>query len=419
MYGTNSKNATDVSVIIPHYIFGAVSFTAAIVMMFFSGDAFSGHYFHPKLLAITHTAALGWATMIIFGSLYQFLPVLLDVSLYSERLAKITFYFFAAGIVLLIPAFWNFSISTVLFSCALLILFSVTLFVLNVFFTARMSAARNVSTRFILASVVWLWLTVAAGCVLVFNFRFQFLSASHLHYLTIHAHMGIAGWFISLIAGVSSRLFPMFLLSQYTNTKKLNAGFYFINLGLLAFVSDLLFLNGSVLLPVSGLSVIAGILLYLDFIYRSYKSRVRKVNDVSMKISLFSLFILLLPVAFILLTIFSDTVARELLHLYILYGFLIFFGFISALISGQTYKTLPFIVWMKLYKQQKQKNLLPKDLYSENAARYQMTFYIAAIILVIPAITLQLHLLFIIATSCLLVSALIYNYNIIRILSHK
>jgi hypothetical protein len=50
----------------------------------------------------------------------------------------------------------------------------------------------------------------------------------------------------------------------------------------------------------------------------------------------------------------------------IAYGFIIFFGWITAIILGMTFKTLPFIVWNKVYHQQagKGKTPNPKDLFS-------------------------------------------------------
>ena len=59
---------TSHKVVLPFYIYGALSFLAATILLVFSTPAFTQHYFHPHTLAITHAMALGWGTMIILGA---------------------------------------------------------------------------------------------------------------------------------------------------------------------------------------------------------------------------------------------------------------------------------------------------------------------------------------------------------------
>src|SRR5262249_37692784 len=47
----------------------------------------TGHYYHPRVLALTHTVTLGWITLTIMGASYQLVPVLLERPVWSERLA--------------------------------------------------------------------------------------------------------------------------------------------------------------------------------------------------------------------------------------------------------------------------------------------------------------------------------------------
>src|SRR4029450_2991529 len=48
----------------------------------------SGHYYHPQVLALTHTITLGWITMAIMGAPYQLVPVVLERPIWSERIAR-------------------------------------------------------------------------------------------------------------------------------------------------------------------------------------------------------------------------------------------------------------------------------------------------------------------------------------------
>ena len=101
MLGPLSNNpiakTTSHQVVIPFYAYAALSFLAATVLLFFSDASFTGHYFQPHILAITHLMALGWATMIIFGASHQLVPVLIESDLYSNKLSYVSFTLAALG----------------------------------------------------------------------------------------------------------------------------------------------------------------------------------------------------------------------------------------------------------------------------------------------------------------------------------
>ena len=70
----------------------------------------------------------------------------------------------------------------------------------------------NIQAEFIITAALWFWVTVTIGVLMAFNLTYVFLPQEHLFYLKIHAHIGIAGWFLLLIMGAGSKLLPMFLL---------------------------------------------------------------------------------------------------------------------------------------------------------------------------------------------------------------
>jgi hypothetical protein len=69
------------------------------------------------------------------------------------------------------------------------------------------------------------WLLLAIGVMLVYNFTDPFMPQTLLEYLSLHAHLGIVGWFLLLVTGVGSRLIPMFLISKYNNTRGGSGGY--------------------------------------------------------------------------------------------------------------------------------------------------------------------------------------------------
>jgi hypothetical protein len=418
MQGLSTQRAPSATVVLPHFIFGAISFLIVAVLILFSAEAFTGHYFHPKLLAITHIAALGWGSMIIFGALYQLLPVILETPLYSELIARITFVVFAAGIVLIAFSFWNFYVGIHIQIASGLLLFALILFSTNVIYTCRSASRSSEESEFIITSAIWLLATGIIGTLMAFNFQYPFLPKTHLIFLKIHAHLGIVGWFILLIMGVAAKLIPMFLLSQNLNRKKLNYAYYLVNVGLIAFGADMFFYEGSILLPLFSLIISSGILFFLSFIYECFRKRLRKELDIGLKHSFVAFLLLLLPLFLsIVISIFSRVDDK----LYILYGSSVFIGFITALILGQTYKTLPFIVWLHKYKSLigKEKIPLPKDLFSEKIARGQFITYLISITTLILGIYTDDVNLIRFGAFMLLITALLYNFNVIKIIMTK
>jgi len=96
-------------------------------------------------------------------------------------------------------------------------------------------------------------------------------------------------------------------------------------------------------------------------------------------------------------------------------------GFITSLILGQTYKTLPFIIWLKVYRNRvgKGKIPLPKELYSEKIATIQLWSFSAGFIVLLAGIFLQNISLVRIGGIILVLTVLLYNYNSLKIILHK
>jgi hypothetical protein len=105
----------------------------------------------------------------------------------------------------------------------------------------------------------------------------------------------------------------------------------------------------------------------------------------------------------------------------ITYGFLILFGFLTSLVLGQTYKTLPFIIWLHRYKSLvgKFKVPLPVELYSDRMANIHYYTYLVGMLFMIIGILSNNVLALKAGASCLLITAILYNYNVFKIIFHK
>lgn len=417
----NLVQNTTYKVVIPFYVYAALSFLAATILLFLSDNAFTQHYFHPSTLAITHTMALGWGTMIILGASHQLVPVLIEAKLFSNFLAYLSFVLAGLGIPLLVYSFFQFQLNWVAETGAILINAAIISYLVNLAVSISQSKKENVHAVFVFTASVWLLITTLIGLLLLCNFTQSILPKDSLHYLSLHAHIGIVGWFLLLVIGVGSRLIPMFLISKYDNPKELWLIYFLVNGALISFI--ILFFSGvdNVLYILPMACVLLALILFAKYCYKAYQQRIRKQVDEQVKISLLSVAMMLLPILLLLvmivLLVFSFADAR----LALAYGFSIFFGWLTAIILGMTFKTLPFIVWNKVYhnKAGKGKTPNPKDLFSESVFNKMGLAYLAGFCLFLTGVLLSNTITLQIASVLLLITAVFYNFNVLKMLLYK
>jgi hypothetical protein len=158
-----------------------------------------------------------------------------------------------------------------------------------------------------------------------------------------------------------------------------------------------------------------GILTFLLFIYKAFRARVKKKLDIGMKKSMMAFFFVLLAIGF------SIPIFTNILKLETAYFSILIVGFVSTLIMGQTFKTLPFIIWLKEYKSfvGKEKTPLPKDLYSDSLAIWQYRIHTLGFLTALLGITFKSSIVLKLGFIFLTVGAILYLKNVINIILHK
>lgn len=422
MNGLNTSNAPQPSVVIPHFVFGALSLLLIAILLVLADSELLGPYFNTKIVAITHLTVLGWGTMIVFGALYQLIPVVFETALFSEKLAKITFWVSGASVLFLSYSMWIGDYTGLLPYAAIAMFLSLLLFVINVIMSYKNAKLKNIKSNFVIAAVIWLLIAELIGLLISLNFKLNFLSEIHLHYLKIHATVGLLGWFLMLIIGVGSTLLPMFLISHELKERKLKFSYFLINGGLVAAVFNWFLWKNNVVDYMMAFSIVTGILCFVSYIYDSFKKRLRKKLDVGMQYSMIAITAIFVPFILIGFVMFNFNLESDFIFRIItLYGFSIIFGFITTLILGQTYKTLPFIVWLYKYKSLvgKAKTPLPRELYSEKIASVQIIAYFLFITTMVVGLLINSIILIRIGAYILIVVAVLYNVNVLKIVRHK
>lgn len=412
----NIGKAPQNSAILPFYATGSVMFFVLCVLILFSPQSFTQHYFTPHLLTIVHVAALGWGTMVIFGAAHQLLPVICEQELYSEKMASFVWYTLTLGMILLTTNFWNLTVGWLMITGGSLIVVSATLFLINVVKTSEICKKYSIQKLFMTSSAVWLLFTVVVGLLLAINLKFPFFKQSHLEILKLHAHAGFAGWFLQLITGVSTKLVPMFLLGKSSKEYLLKWTFILQNLGLILFLTDGYFIGVSARVLIDAAIVLIGVIFWLLYLFDTFKNRLRKRIELLMKHAFLSFFALVLSIVLLPAVYFSNGYRWS-----ILYGTLLLMGWITSIILGKTFKTLPFIIWNNHYKNLsgKVKVPLPKGLYNESITIWQFRIFIIAFLVFALGIILQQVFIIRIGAVLWVVVAVLYNINVFKLILHK
>ncbi len=402
--------------VLPFYGTGAVFFLILSVLLLTASSALTGHYFSPQVLAVVHTAALGWGTMVIFGAAYQLLPVIYERELYSIPLAFVSYILLTVGTVSLLWSFWKFDVGIPMIVGGILVVLAALLYAVNVLCTISSGVQQAVQKYFIVSSALWLVITTTIGLLLAINLGHTFIPRNHLDMLKLHAHAGLAGWFLQLITGVSVKLVPMFLLGKSQRNELLYAALFFQNIGLLLFLVDGYFnpIGGTML--IYAVIVALGIVAWLLYLYDAFRNRMRKRVDLLMKHTGISIVCLLSGLALLPVAYYASAIKWTAL-----YGTFLFLGWITAIILGKTFKTLPFIVWNTHYSKLHgaTKVPLPKAMYSERLTVCQFYLYMAAFILLVIGMATDGLLVMRVALSLWVVLAVIYAINVAKVIFHK
>jgi hypothetical protein len=423
--GLSTKNAPSIWVVAPHFLVGTLVFLIATIMLAFNQDALLTYHINGPVLAIVHLLILGWITTVIFGALYQLIPVIMEVKLFSERLAYITLVSLLSGLIIMVLSFLDFRFQLTLgFEIGgSLVFIAMVLFAVNTLKSAAKAEKKSIHGLFIQTSVIYLILTVLMGLFILFNLSYNVLPIPHTTLLAVHSALGLVGWFMMLIIGVASKLMPMFLIVHKTKLAWLKMAFWILNAGILMVTINAFFFSFNFYLNlISLLTILTGLSLFLRFNLDVFTRRLRRRLDIGMKLSVVGLsFLTLSIIAFILLFFNNGAIPLPGGRMEIIFGVLLLYGFFSGLILGQTYKTLPFIIWLFHYQSMvgKAKVPMPADLYNHKLAEFHLYTFIASLVTLIAGLVFSIEWLVTIGIVLMVITTTLYSLNTIGMIFHK
>lgn len=303
-----------------------------------------GHHATPPLLAVVHIMTLLFATAIFAGAIQQLAPVLLATPLHSVRLASWSYPLIAGGGAVVVSGFALGYRVELLVVGGTLAMAGLVMVAVNVVRTALAASSRDPVDAALVASILYLVLTLAIGTLLAASRRVPAL-ASMTDALPLHLGLGLFGAFFLGIASAGHKLLAMFVLSHGVSALRLRwlAGLVHAAMALL--------LIGTLLdVPVHGFAAIllaAAILLFIVDAGVHLHNRRRRDVDAAVRHYLAACPFLVLAAVLTGLGAYPGTVAALL-------G-----SFLPVLIGGMAVKILSFLTWPERYAPQVGRSAVP------------------------------------------------------------
>lgn len=438
-----TANAPSVALPLAFALTGIITLLVGMIWLVFRPDTLATYHYNQYVIALTHLFVLGWGCTVVMGAVYQLVPVALETKLHSERMAILHYVVHVVGFIGMVWMFWRWDMKQVgHYGSALAV--GVGLFAYNIGRTLWRVPRWSVIATAVASSVFWLGCAVFAGlCVAAAKCTYEsaetlpatsFLGAmihalqgtanyvkrfDQISLMHAHAHLGVAGFFLMLIVGVSFRLVPMFTLSELQSPRRATASVWLLNLGLAGtFVTVLL---RSPWKLAFALVMLAALGLYGWEIIAMLRARKRKVLDWGVRQFLTAVG-LLVPLGGLAIVLSWPGVqlTARIGQLENLYGLLGVLGVVTLAILGMLHKILPFLVWYGRYSREVGKHRVPSfsELYSPRLQEAAYWLYLAGLAGLSVGIVRAHHAGVRAGTVMLVASVTLFVWNTVKILSH-
>ena len=339
------RPASGLSPIIPlaYLVCAAVAFVAASLSVAWLAPELTGHYYHPRLLALTHTVTLGWVTLAIMGASYQLIPIVLEREIWSERLARWQLAILAVAVTGMVA---HFQLGTWpgLAAAAGLLAIGIALHLLNVGMSLWGFTRWTFTARLVALAYGGLALTTVFGLALAANRVWPFLPGELFPTLHAHVHLALLGWVAPMIFAVAARVYPMFFLAPTPQRWHSFLQLWGLTTGVPLVVLGLLGVHG--LLVAGTLAVAAAAGAHVAWVCEMAWGRKRPGLDWGLRFVLTAT-VFLAPAVVLGVALATDRLAGPRVAL--AYAVVMLGGWISLTIVGMMLKIVPFLVWYRAF----------------------------------------------------------------------
>lgn len=301
---------------------------------------------HPVVVALAHLWLPGFLLSVSMGAVYQLMPVVLGTPL---RLPVVAAWchlgLHGAGVPLLAGGFAAGRFDIVALG-GVLVSLGIGILAAGTWRTFLASTRRDAIGWSFPLAVTWLAGAVLFGLVLAVNRRTTFLPWSVLDLLRAHAHVGLGGFFLTLLQGATFQLVPMFTLADLVGPRWVAAGLGLAQLGLVVLAPGLALGMRAVGLA-GALLVVTGLGCSGVALRATLRARRRQVLDPGVKGFIAGAVALgFTGLGGFLLAAGPGSAPGGAVTAY---GVAVVAGALSLMVMGMLCKIVPFLVWMKVY----------------------------------------------------------------------
>jgi hypothetical protein len=331
----------------------AAAFVAAAVALPWLANELAGHYYHPRVLALTHLVTMGWITLTIMGASYQLVPVLLGQPLWSERLAWTQLGLTAAGMLGMVSHFFIGAWSGLAWAAGLVAV-GVLVHVVNLGLSLRGLRRWTFTAVTMVFALGGIALTTLFGLALGLDHVQPFLPWPFFPRLHAHFHLALLGWVLPMVLGVSDRAYAMFLLAPRPDRRLVAVQLSGLAVGVPLVVLGVL--GRPALLAIGGVGIAIATTAHLWGVAGMARALRRPQLDWASRLLLTGA-AFLVPASLLGLAFALGLVEGPRFGLG--YAALALGGWVSLTIAGMMLKIVPFLVWYRVYASRAGREAVP------------------------------------------------------------
>lgn len=335
------------------------------------GDTFLLAPLLGETIAVVHLITLGWIATVMFGAMYQMIPVLGGGPVPWVKGCRWVHILLIIGVVSL-----TLEVGLGLHPWFLLVASfglagAITLFFVPVAIALIRAPVVHPTIWAMRLAIVSLMAVLVMGMIFLGEYAHGFFEIDRHAMVGAHLVWGLFGWVATLIIGVSFHVLPMFYMMPPFPTRP--AYGILMGLGLTWVLLPTLMLMFHPL-PywatwLAALPALLAIIVYGVTIKKLFNGRKRKQWDVPLR--LWQTGFINGAMALALLAIWPVMETEKIRYLFVI---LFLFGFVSTVMTAMLYRIVPFLTWFHRYSQKAGMPGIPlmDDLTPKQTGKWQL-----------------------------------------------
>ncbi|MBF0446802.1 MAG: hypothetical protein HQL67_01230 [Magnetococcales bacterium] len=371
----------------------------------------------PTTITLVHLVVLGWILMVMFGALYQMIPVLASLPVTRPGLIPWVHGLLVMGIITFALGLTTDLHPWMLLFASLGLGGSILLFIIPVAIALYRAPSQHPTVTAMALATLALFATLTMGGIFLGEYAHGFYDFNREALIGVHLVWGLLGWMGTLIIGVSFQVLPLFYMTPDFPKKR---AFLLLTLWTATLILLPLALfyqpeNIRLLWLASGPGI-AALILYGLTIKTMLQQRKRVRIDLTYRFWLLGFASTL--IAFGLMALWPE---QDLTQLRILFGIFYILGGVTSILLGMLYKIIPFLVWFHRFSRLAGLMEIPMmdDLLPEQAVRYHFPLHLSSLLAFALAAALESALFTTLAGLSLALSGALLAYTIWHALAIK